>query len=283
MNKIKNNKLLSIIAIAIAYSVALIVGLLVWKIDINVNFYIKVLISDICATAVIFIFNLIFKNASVYDPYWSVQPMVIVFLILVNQVSVGVADILIIALIEIWGFRLTYNWAYTFKDLTAQDWRYVNIKNKTGKAYQIVNFLGIEMMPTLIVYACMLPILAFSQKEREFSWFALIGVIIAIIGILLELIADFQKHSFKKTNNSGLMKTGLWKRHRHPNYIGEISFWWGIYFIVLAVNPSLWWTFVGALANTLLFLFISIPLAEKNSEKRHEEEWKEYKKNSFYL
>ena len=43
------------------------------------NFSIEqsLLFADIFATAIVFAFSLIFDNASVYDPYWSVQPPVI--------------------------------------------------------------------------------------------------------------------------------------------------------------------------------------------------------------
>ena len=52
--------------------------------------------------------------------------------------------------------RLTVNWAYTFENLYHQDWRYTKLCNTTGKFYPFVNFFGIHMVPTLIVYLCVL-------------------------------------------------------------------------------------------------------------------------------
>ena len=74
---------------------------------------------------------LIFSNASVYDPYWSVQPIFIVIALAIGK-ELRVASILPIIAICIWGVRLTANWAYTFGDLTHQDWRYTMLKEKTG-------------------------------------------------------------------------------------------------------------------------------------------------------
>lgn len=38
--------------------------------------------------------------------------------------------------------------------------------------------------------------------------------------------------------------------------------WWGVYVVMLSVLPQRWPLGVGALVNTLMFHFISIPMAE---------------------
>ena len=38
--------------------------------------------------------------------------------------------------------------------------------------------------------------------------------------------------------------------------------WWGVFVVLLSVRPDLWLMGIGALCNTLMFLFISIPMAE---------------------
>ena len=44
----------------------------------------RVLIVNIIATVVIYIFSYAFKNASFYDPYWSLQPIVIVLFLIIE-------------------------------------------------------------------------------------------------------------------------------------------------------------------------------------------------------
>ena len=56
-----------------------------------------------------------------------------------------------------WGIRLTLNWAYTFTDLSHQDWRYTMLREKTGAFYPIINFVAIHMVPTIVVWGCVLP------------------------------------------------------------------------------------------------------------------------------
>ena len=74
-----------------------------------------------------------------------------------------VAIYLFIAVI-FWAVRLTANWAYNFKSFEYQDWRYVMLKEKTGRAYPLINFLGIHLFPTCVVNLCVLPaVIAYSQ------------------------------------------------------------------------------------------------------------------------
>ena len=67
------------------------------------------------------------------------------------------------------------------------------------------------------------------------------------------------------------MNRGLWALSRHPNYLGEILFWWGLYLFALASNPSFWWVVAGPLAITLMFIFASIPMIEKRMLKRRKD------------
>jgi steroid 5-alpha reductase family enzyme len=64
------------------------------------------------------------------------------------------------------------------------------------------------------------------------------------------------------------MAKGLWAYSRHPNYFGEVMFWWGLFLFGLAADLGYWWTIIGPILITFLFAFISIPLMEKRSLER---------------
>ena len=281
MNKIKSNRTISFIVILIAYILATIAGVVTYK-SLNLSLEWNLFIADSIATVVIFVFSIVFKNSSIYDPYWSVQPMVILAFF-ACKFSFNLTKVLILSLIMLWGIRLTLNWAYTFKNLNHQDWRYVNIKNACPKIYPILNFVGIHYIPTVIVYLCTLPaVYVLGLKNPKINIITVVGLFISIIGIVLELVSDIQMQKYRKEKGTKFIRVGLWKYSRHPNYLGEILMWWGIAIFAASTITNNWYIqLIGAFINTLLFLFVSIPMAERRQSKK--EGFEEYKKQTRYL
>ena len=264
--RMKKNRIFSYIIILLVYILAFTIGIIVYK-NIDYSFWLNLLIADIVATIVVFIFSLILNNASVYDPYWSVQPIVIVWGVLLCN-NLKLSGLLFSIVITLWGLRLTINWAYTFKNLYTQDWRYVMLKEKTKAFYPIINFIGIHMVPTLVVYCCVLPACYVIKNQVSINILMIIFLIISITAFTIQGLADNQMHRFKKQKRSGFIRDGLWKYSRHPNYFGEILMWWGIGLASIFSLPSHIYLILGAVFNTLLFLFVSIPMADKRNEKR---------------
>ena len=274
------NRALSFIIIAIVYILAAGAGIGIYiALNTHLPFWLNLLIADVAATVVTFAFSLIFRNASVYDPYWSVMPIVILGAYAIFMPTSTALIPLITVLF--WGIRLTANWAYTFKGLTHQDWRYSMLKERTGKGYFFVNFTGIHLVPTLVVYGCILPVVFIFVYEPDFNAGLAVFCALSLCAVALQGIADCTMHKFRKEGTGGFIRRGVWKYSRHPNYLGEIAMWWGIALAAVCVMPDKWWLISGAIANTLLFLFISIPLAEGRQSKK--EGWTEYKKNTRML
>ena len=276
--KVKS-RILSFIIVAVIYFLAAAVGVIA-HLFLPFPFWLNLLIADVIATIYVFLFSLIFSNASMYDPYWSVQPIVI----LIGYACVSepaAANVLPLLAVIFWGIRLTANWAYTFHGLEHQDWRYTMLKEKTGKLYPLVNFFGIHLVPTLIVYGCTLPAVFTYVYQPDFNIGSLIFFAVSIFAIVLQGIADCTMHKFRKGKNRGFIRAGVWKYSRHPNYLGEILMWWGIGLAAVCVMPQYWWLIAGAVANTLLFLFISIPLADNHQARKPG--FEKYKKNTRML
>ena len=123
--------------IAIVYVIAGAIGLIIYQ-SLPYVFWLRLLVSDVLATVVVFVFSCIFRNASVYDPYWSVQPPVILGLALAKvDADNPLLGCLLFAAVLFWALRLTANWIYNFESFEYQDWRYVMLKEKTGKFYYI--------------------------------------------------------------------------------------------------------------------------------------------------
>ncbi|MBR1983364.1 MAG: DUF1295 domain-containing protein, partial [Clostridia bacterium] len=167
--------------VGLVYLLATIVGLYIYDV-LSYDVWLNILIADVVATVFVFIFSLVFKNASVYDPYWSVQPIVIVVAISF-KVKFTLITFLILLVVCLWGIRLTANWAYTFHGLKYQDWRYTMLNEKTKSFYPIINFVGIHLVPTLVVYLAVMPAVTVLLLNPKFNALSLIGTAISLVAV----------------------------------------------------------------------------------------------------
>lgn len=128
MHALKKNSAVSFIIIAAVYILAAVLGIWAYLL-LPFDWWLNLLIADVAATVLVFLFSVVFSNASVYDPYWSVQPIVILYAFSFGK-PLNLPRVLLLVAVTVWGVRLTANWAYTFGDLTHQDWRYTMLKEK---------------------------------------------------------------------------------------------------------------------------------------------------------
>ena len=258
----KQSRRRSFVFTIIVYALALAVGLFVYG-RMRGGVLFRVFAADIAATVFLFLVSLPLENASVYDPYWSVAPIVILPLAMRAFGVWNAGTIALLCCVTYWGVRLTANWAYTFQGYDHQDWRYTMLREKSGALYQLVSLFGIMLFPTLVVYLCLLPALHYIQFGG-INLVTLLGFALCLCAATLQLVADVQLHRFQRQakNRRQIIRRGVWRHARHPNYLGEILMWWGVFVVLLSVRPSLWLLGIGALTNTLMFLLISIPMAE---------------------
>lgn len=279
MEKIKNSRAASFVAVALVYIIAAAAGCAVY-LALPFPFWLSLLIADVAATVIVFAFSLIFKNASVYDPYWSVQPIVILAFCSF-RVGLTLVTLLPFIVVCLWGVRLTANWVYSFRGLNYEDWRYEKLRKSTGSLFPLVNFFGIHLLPTLIVYACVLPIVFLYIEAAYLRPICFLFLLVSILGVILELVSDVQMHRYHKQGARGILDTGLWKNSRHPNYLGEILMWWGMGLYSVFAMMDKWYLLAGAVLNTALFLAVSIPMMEeRESPKRG---FAAYKKKTHLL
>lgn len=269
LKNIKSNRGLSFLILALIYLAAGLGG--AWIADqIEAPLLICIFAADVAATVFTFIFSVILKNASVYDPYWSVAPIAIV-IYLIRRYPVNPATMLLSAAVIGWGVRLTANWAYTFPNLNGQDWRYTMLHEKTGIFYPFINFTGIHMVPTLVVFLCMRPVILAFEEGAHCTLGTVFFFFCAVGAFVMQGVADWQMHRFRMKKTGTIIQEGLWSVSRHPNYLGEILMWWSIGLMCLfSMNHGID-LLIGALVNTCLFLFVSIPMAENRQLSRRPE------------
>ena len=258
----KQSRGLSFLFTVFVYGAAVAIGLFVFRL-LLFEPIVRLFFADIAATLFLYLVSLPLNNASVYDPYWSVAPVVLLPFAVSEFGTWSAGTIALLVCVGYWGIRLTANWAYTFHGYSHQDWRYTMLREKTGAFYPFVSLFGIMLFPTLVVFLCLLPALHYVQAGG-INLVTCFGLAICLSAATLQLIADAQLHAFQASANyrGAIIREGVWRHARHPNYLGEILMWWGVYVVMLSVLPQRWFLGIGALVNTLMFLFISIPLAE---------------------
>lgn len=262
----RENRRIGFLLIALVYAAAIVLGVTLYRV-LPGAFWQRLLLADVAATAFVFVFSVLLKNASVYDPYWSVQPIVILSGFAIHC-GLTLPGALLLAVVSIWGVRLTANWAYTFHGLAHQDWRYTMLREQTGALYPVVNFLGIHLFPTLVVYCVTLPAVLVFERGAAWNPLCLFGLLLSLSATVLQGVSDWQLHRFRKAHKTGFIREGLWKRSRHPNYLGEILMWWGVALASIAALKGVWQLLFGAILNTLMFWFISIPMADRHQARK---------------
>jgi steroid 5-alpha reductase family enzyme len=229
--------------------------------------------ADVIATLVIFGFSLRYRNSSFYDPYWSVIPPLLAVYWMWSHPGIpnSPRTMLVMALVWLWALRLTANWTVHWGGLQHEDWRYPIVRARAGKAAVWADLFGIHLFPTVQVFLGCLPVYAVMNRgDVPLGWLDALAFVVTLGAIMIETVADLQLHAFiAKRSPGAFIDTGLWAWSRHPNYFGELSFWWGLMLFGLAAAPTQWWWIVpGALAMTAMFVFASIPFMDKRSLER---------------
>jgi steroid 5-alpha reductase family enzyme len=118
-----------------------------------------------------------------------------------------------------------------------------------------------------ILQTCPVFFRAFNGKGTE-TVLPLIGLLISLVGLVLETEADLQKHKLKKISPDKPAMSGVYRFVRCPNYFGEMVFWTGVLIGGLnAISGILQW--VMAIAGYVTILMIMVGGA-KRLEKRQE-------------
>ena len=217
-----------------------------------------------------------FKTDKLTDISYSVTFVVVGFFgLFANNISLP--KIILFAMIFIWAFRLG---AYLLNRIhkMGKDDRFDTMRSS------IVKFGSFWVLQGLTVFVVLIPSSYFFNSEiDQLSIMSYIGLFIWLSGLIIESISDYQKTSFKsmESNKGKWVNIGLWKYSQHPNYLGEIMVWLGVYlFIFPALNSDQ--AMIGAISPlfiTVLLLFVSgIPLLDKSAEKK----WGTNSEYAFY-
>ncbi len=165
-----------------------------------------------------------------------------------------------------WGARLTWNWIRQWRGPEHEDFRYVDLRRQSGSAYWLVSLFGIHLFPAVLVWLGSFSIVVAMTRPAALGALDIAGVVVAAGATLIEAVADRQLRAFVTSPREpgAICERGLWSWSRHPNYFGELMFWWGLFLLALGADRHALWCMAGPVAITLLFNVVSIPMMEKH-------------------
>ena len=266
------NILSSIIAFYIPFQIALLTDLSLVKNLILLIFSIQ---------WISFIPAYIFQTEKFFDLTGSITYLTTVLAALYITDSGKIADYVIVSCVVIWAIRLG---SFLFMRIhkAGEDRRFREIKTNFTRFFMTWTLQGMWVSMCLL---CVLTALS-SYSGIIMNNVFYIGLLIFVIGFIIEVIADHQKTVFRKdiNNKDKFISTGLWSYSRHPNYFGEILLWFGVAIMSFSSLQDLQYlTLISPIFVYVLLVYISgIRILENQGDKKwgHLDSYKEYLKNT---
>ncbi len=202
-----------------------------------------------------FIPALIFKTEKFYDLTGSICYAFAAIYVYLQSYGIFLSLSLFISLaILIWTLRLGSFLLKRVMD-AGEDKRFRTIKTNPTQFFMTFNLSALW-----VVICSLCALTAVSNGVLEVKPIFYIGLLVFIIGFLIEVIADNQKTAFRAVpgNANSFITTGLWSVSRHPNYFGEVTLWLGIAMMSLPYLEGVqYWTLISPIFSFVLIYFVS--------------------------
>ena len=142
-----------------------------------------------------------------------------------------------------------------------------------GKKMPFFVLFTIWVSVTVLYVAQVSPMLFRYDNGADDLVLPLVGIVISILGLVLESVADNQKSAQKKVRPDMVATKGLYKLCRCPNYLGEIIFWTGVFIAGISTYAGFgqWITAILAYVCIVYIMFNGAQRLEKRQMARYGE------------
>lgn len=228
---------------------------------------------------VVYFFN---KNSGIVDLGWAMGFGLTMLACLLIGDGWEPRKWLLAVMVWLWAGRLFW-YIYQRYTTTQEDPRYQAIRESWGPKSSDFKFYLMFLFQGLLVVLLSTPFMIVSMNtSHDWHMFEAWGVVIWLVGICGEALADSQLLAFKKdpANAGKVCQKGLWNFSRHPNYFFEFVTWVGYFIFSLG---SFWGILAIISPALILFLLLKvsgIPLAEEQSLKTKGDAYREYQQTT---
>ncbi|GIS76426.1 MAG: hypothetical protein CM1200mP12_21450 [Gammaproteobacteria bacterium] len=132
-----------------SYVLALVAAVISSSFFMDGHLWKAITIGHIVATLIIYLASVLAKNSSFYDPFWSIAPLpIIIYLSFMSyEKDENLLKVLVILIpVTYWSLRLTNNWRRSWKGLSHEDFRYIDLKTRFKKFPYLIDFFGIHLI-----------------------------------------------------------------------------------------------------------------------------------------
>ena len=220
------------------------------------------------------------RNSSIIDVFWGLGFVAVAWLTLWVSGNWSPISLGLTLMVSLWGIRLASYLAWRNFG-KPEDYRYAAMRRRRGQWFPLVSLFTVFGLQGLLACIISIPVQIGISHGEAWTWQASLGAVVWLAGVVFESVGDYQLACFKADNmNQGkVLRQGLWRYTRHPNYFGDFLVWWGFY-LVAAQGESWWWTIVGpTLMSWLLIKVSGVHLLESSLRSRIEG-YEDYLKNT---
>lgn len=218
-----------------------------------------------CLMLSIWLLSLLRRDVSIVDVFWGLG-FVLVAWVTWSRSASGERSWLVPVLTTVWGLRLS-GYLFLRNHGKPEDYRYREMREHHGSSFWLVSLLTVFVLQGVVMWVVSLPLQLADKPPSPIV--AGVGFFLWLTGFFFESVGDQQLAKFKKNpaNSGKVLRTGLWRYTRHPNYFGDFCVWWGLYLTAVASGAPIW-TLVGPLAMSITLLkFSGVNLLEKSLTK----------------
>lgn len=267
------------------YLLVLVVGILLHFVSLPwiPSVLSRVYMIDLVLTCLLFLVgNFLFLSNNIYDLHWPLLPLIcaIYFPWATHSIDhLSFKHVLLTTLVVLWSFHLFWQTIVSSEDITHEDWRYQQMRQEYKNHFLLFAFFALHILPMMeVLLGSSALYYVYMNRSRDEQVTLPDALLLAFIflGVILENVADRQLEEFRQRKKRSrdlrfsVLSTGLWKYSRHPNYLGEMIFWWGLFFFGYIHDAPIWCA-LGPLFITLMMIFGSIPMSEERMFRKYPE------------
>jgi steroid 5-alpha reductase family enzyme len=198
------------------------------------------------------------RDVSIIDILWAPAFAVVAWASAALSPVRDARGAVLLGLVTLWAIRLGTHVFKRWRRLGHEDYRYAAIREKRGPNFALTSLFWIFWLQELLLWIISWPLEAVFAQSRPLFWLDGLGIAAAVLGILIEAVADAQLTRFRALpdNRGRVLDTGIWSWSRHPNYFGDCVMWWGFFIIGIAAGAP-WWTVLSPIVMSALLIHYS--------------------------